>query len=44
MKGFARVTKLSNVGGRADYISNPDRQESIVAKSREPGQSQGAVR
>ena len=33
MKGFARVTKLSNVGGRADYISNPDRQESIVAAS-----------
>lgn len=33
MKGFARVTKLSNVGGRADYISNPDRQEMIVAKS-----------
>ena len=33
MKGFARVTKLSSVGGRADYISNPDRQESIVAAS-----------
>lgn len=33
MKGFARVTKLSNVSGRADYISNPDRQESIVAAS-----------
>lgn len=33
MKGFARVTKLSNIGGRADYISNPDRQESIVAAS-----------
>lgn len=33
MKGFARVTKLGNIGGRADYISNPDRQESILAKS-----------
>ena len=33
MKGFARVTKLGNIGGRADYISNPDRQEKIVAKS-----------
>lgn len=33
MKSFARVTKLSNVGGRADYISDPKRQESIVAAS-----------
>lgn len=33
MKDFARVTKLSNIRGRADYISNPERQESIVAKS-----------
>lgn len=33
MKGFARVTKLTNIGGRADYISNPIRQERIVAKS-----------
>lgn len=33
MKSFARVTKLSNIGGRADYISNPERQESIVALS-----------
>ena len=33
MKGFARMTKLSNVGGRADYISNPKRQEEILAKS-----------
>lgn len=33
MKDFARVTKLSNIGGRADYISNPDRQEKLVATS-----------
>ena len=33
MKSFARVTKLSNIGGRADYISNPERQENIVALS-----------
>lgn len=33
MKGFARATKLTNIGGRADYISNPDRQEKIMAKS-----------
>lgn len=33
MKSFARATKLSNVGGRADYISSPSRQESIVAVS-----------
>lgn len=33
MKGFARMTKLSNIGGRADYISNPKRQEEILAKS-----------
>ena len=33
MKGFARVTKLGNIGGRADYISNPVRQEKIMAKS-----------
>lgn len=33
MKGFARVTKLSNIGGRADYISNPARQEKILAAS-----------
>lgn len=33
MHGFARVTKLGNIGGRADYISNPKRQEHIVAKS-----------
>lgn len=33
MKSFARVTKLSNVGGRADYISNPTRQEKILATS-----------
>lgn len=33
MRDFARVTKLSNIAGRADYISNPKRQEKIVAKS-----------
>lgn len=33
MKDFVRVTKLTDIGGRADYISNPKRQEEIVAKS-----------
>lgn len=33
MKEFARATKLTNISGRADYISNPDRQEKIVATS-----------
>lgn len=33
MKLFARVTKLTNIAGRADYITNPDRQECIVAAS-----------
>lgn len=33
MKSFARATKLPNIGGRGDYISNPDRQEQIMAKS-----------
>lgn len=33
MKGFARVTKLTNIKGRGDYISNPARQEEILAKS-----------
>jgi len=33
LKSFARVTKLSNVGGRADYITDPQRQENIVASS-----------
>ena len=33
MKGFARMTKLYNIGGRTDYISNPKRQEEILAKS-----------
>lgn len=33
MRNFARVTKLSNVAGRGDYISNPARQESIVLAS-----------
>lgn len=33
MKSFARVTKLTNIGGRSDYISNPDRQEEVVASS-----------
>lgn len=33
MQSFAKVTKLSNVAGRGDYISNPERQEDIVVKS-----------
>lgn len=33
MKSFCKMTKLSNIGGRADYISNPARQEQILAKS-----------
>lgn len=33
MRDFARVTKLHDVAGRGDYISNPNRQEVIVAKS-----------
>lgn len=33
MKDFARATKLSSIAGRADYISNPARQEAIVATS-----------
>ena len=33
MKSFARMTKLSNVGGRADYITNERKQEAILAKS-----------
>jgi hypothetical protein len=33
VKCFVRVTKLSNIGGRADYIANPERQEHIVAAS-----------
>lgn len=33
MKSFARATRLPNVGGRGDYISNPDKQEQIMAKS-----------
>lgn len=33
MKDFARVSKLSDIGGRGDYISNPKRQEKILAKS-----------
>jgi hypothetical protein len=33
VKSFARVSKISNVGGRADYITNPKRQENIVATS-----------
>ena len=32
---FARQTKLSNISGRADYISNPKRQENIVLHSKE---------
>lgn len=33
MKSFARVTKLNNIGGRADYITNEKKQEAILAKS-----------
>ncbi len=33
MKSFARVTKLGNIGGRADYITNEKKQEAILAKS-----------
>jgi hypothetical protein len=33
MKSYARVTKLSNIGGRADYITNEKKQEAILAKS-----------
>ena len=36
MKSFARVTKLSNIGGRADYITNEKKQEAILAKSGQP--------
>ena len=31
MKTFVRMSKLSDIVGRSDYISNPDRQEHIVA-------------
>ena len=31
MKTFVRMTKLHDIVGRSDYISNPDRQEKIVA-------------
>lgn len=30
-KLFVRQTALSNIGGRIDYISNPDRQENLLA-------------
>lgn len=33
MKNFARVTKLGNIGGRADYISDQKRQEKVVCAS-----------
>ncbi len=33
MNLFIRVTKLSNIVGRADYISNTNRQENIVLNS-----------
>ncbi len=33
MRDFARVTKLNDIAGRGDYISNPNRQEDIVAQS-----------
>ncbi len=33
MPNFVRMTKLSNISGRADYISNSKRQEDIVAVS-----------
>lgn len=31
MQTFVRMSKLSNIVGRSDYISNPERQEDIVA-------------
>ena len=34
-KAFARQTKISNVTGRANYISDPKRQENIVLHSTE---------
>ena len=30
MQAFVRMSKLTNIVGRADYISNPERQEHIV--------------
>ena len=33
MKQFTRASRLHDIGGRSDYISNPGRQEHIVAKS-----------
>ena len=33
MNNFVRMSKLSNIVGRSDYISNPNRQENILAKS-----------
>lgn len=33
MKSFARMTKLTNIGGRAAYITDEHRQEAILAKS-----------
>ena len=33
MQNYVRITKLSDIGGRADYISNPNRQEHIVTAS-----------
>ena len=33
MKSFARMTKLTNIGSRADYITNEKKQEAILAKS-----------
>ena len=36
-KIYSRVTKINNVAGRSDYISNPERQEFIklTGKSRD---------
>lgn len=33
MQTFVRMTKLTNIVGRSDYISNKQRQEHIVAQS-----------
>ena len=33
MHGFARTTKLNNIGGRANYITDSKKQEEIVCKS-----------
>jgi len=38
MAGYSSARKLTNVVGRVDYISNPERQEKMMvqARPREP--------